>query len=444
MGQGEPLALLKRAAAGQGVRAWVVGGYVRDLLLGRERPDLDVVVEGDSLALAGEFARLAGAPPPQLFERFGTAQVKAGDLKVEFARTRAESYEPESRKPQVRPATIEEDLRRRDFTVNALLMDFGGEILDPLGSGRRDLEARLLRTPSDPLRTFGDDPLRMLRAIRLAVELGFELDPPLLPAMRRLKDRLRPPVLSVERTADELRKMLVSPDPKRALELLDAGSLLEVVLPELVACKDVRQGGYHTHDVFGHTLLTVAATPPDLVTRLAAVFHDTGKPLRATPEGSFLGHEVVGAELTLAALERLRFSRSDAERTARLVRMHLRPVYYESEWTDGAVRKLARDAGDDLGRLLELARADLAASAYDRPEKLDELARRLEAVLGEQPTRMRLPITGEDVMQVLALPPGPAVGRALRRLDELVLEGGLPPDRDALLEHLRRHPELAD
>lgn len=444
MGASEPLGLLKRAAGNLGVRAWVVGGYVRDRLLGREHPDLDVVVEGDSLALAGEFARLAGAPPPQLFERFGTAQVRAGDQLVEFAATRAESYRPESRKPEVRPATTEADLRRRDFTVNALLMDFEGNVHDPLGSGRRDLEARLLRTPSDPLQTFSDDPLRMLRAIRFAVELGFELDAPLLPAMRRLKDRLRPPVVSVERTADELRKMLVSPDPKRALELLAAGELLDVILPELAACRGVQQGGYHTHDVFGHTLLAVGATPADLITRLAALLHDVGKPATATPDGSFIGHERVGAEMALAALERLRFSRSDGERVARLVRLHLRPVYYDSGWTDGAVRKLARDAGEDRDRLLDLARADLAASAYDHPEKLDELARRLEAVLMEQPTRMRVPVSGEEVMQVLSLQPGPAVGRALKRLDELVLEGGLPPDRDALLEHLRQHPELAD
>jgi len=181
------LALLQRAASDLGVKAWVVGGYVRDKLLNRPHPNPDVVVEqGDALDLARRFAQLAGAPPPVTFERYGTAQVTLPGHLVEFVTARAESYAPDSRKPDVRPATLEEDLRRRDFTVNTLLMDLGGGIHDPLG-GRADLEAGLLRTPADPLRTFTDDPLRMLRAIRFAAELGFKLAPDLVPAMREMR-----------------------------------------------------------------------------------------------------------------------------------------------------------------------------------------------------------------------------------------------------------------
>ena len=420
----------------------MVGGYVRDALLGREHPDLDVVVEGPrSLELAERFAQLVGARRPALFPRFGTAQVAWGERLVEFASTRAESYTPASRKPRVRPATLEEDLLRRDFTVNAMLMDLEGHLHDPLG-GRRDLERRLLRTPRPAEQTFSDDPLRMLRAIRFAAQLGFELDHPLLPAMRRLRERARPPVLSAERVNEELRKMLLAPRPKRALELLDEGGLMEVLLPEVFAGHGVAQGHYHRWDVFGHTVETVARAPADLLVRLAALFHDVGKPPTATPDGAFHGHDRVGAELTRAAMARLRFSNAEIERVERMVRLHLRPVFYRPDWGDGAVRRLARDAGDVLWRLLDLARADIAASAYPFPEKIDELEGRLRVVLAERPSRMRVPIDGRDIMRVRGLRPGPEVGRIKARLEELVLDGALPPDREALLAYLGEHPEL--
>ena len=436
------LTLLKRAASDVGARAWVVGGYVRDKLLGREHFDLDVVVEdGDALALARRFAELADAGPPVTFERFGTAQVTLPGRHVEFVTARAESYAPESRKPSVRRATLEEDLRRRDFTVNTMLMDLDGHIHDPLG-GREDLEAGVLRTPADPLQTFSDDPLRMLRGIRFAAELGFALAPDLLPAMRRLKGRLAPPVISMERIADELRRMLVSERPKLALELLDQAELLGVVLPEIERCKGVPQSGYHTHDVFGHTLLTVAATPPDLILRVAALFHDCGKPATAKGDGTFLGHEEVGAQIAQAALERLRFAQREVEAVVKLVRLHLRPVFYRSEWSDGAVRRLARDAGPLLDRLMALARADIAASAYPEPEKLDELQARLDAVRQERPSRLEPIVSGEDIMRLKGIGPGPEVGRIKQKLEELVIDGDIPPDREAVINYLATHPQL--
>ena len=438
----ELLRLLKRAAAELGAQAWVVGGYVRDKLLARPHPNPDVVVErGDALKLAERFAELAGAEPPVTFERFGTAQVTLAGHLVEFVNARAESYASDSRKPDVRPATLDEDLRRRDFTINTLLMDLDGRIHDPLG-GRTDLDARVLRTPADPLLTFADDPLRMLRAVRFAAELGFELAPDLIPAMRQMKGRLAPPVISAERIADELRRMLTSPRPRLALELLDAGGLLEAILPEVAACKGVQQSGYHTHDVLGHTLLTVEGVPPDLVLRLAALFHDVGKPSTATPDGAFTGHEIVGAELARSALERLRFAQKDIETVAKLVRLHLRPVYYSSEWSDGAVRRLARDAGPLLDRLMALARADIAASAYPEPEKLDELQARIGAVRSERPSRLEPVVTGEDVMRVRGIAPGPEVGRIKKRIEELVIDGEVAPAREAVLAYLATHPDL--
>ena len=442
LGEKELLGLLKRATDDLNARSWIVGGYVRDRLLGREHLNPDVVVEeGDALEVARRFAELAGAPPPVTFERFGTAQVTLPGRLVEFVNARSESYAPDSRKPDVRRATLEEDLRRRDFTINTLLMDLDGDIQDPLG-GRKDLGAKVLRTPTDPIRTFEDDPLRMLRAIRFAVQLDFELAPDLLPAMRRMKSRLAPPVISAERIADELRKMLASDRPKLALELLDQAELLEVVLPEIAACKGVAQTGFHTHDVFGHTLLTVEATPPDLGLRLAAMFHDVGKPQTAKGDGTFVGHEQVGAEIARAALARLRFSQKEIDAIATLVRLHLRPVFYRSDWSDGAVRRLARDAGPLLGRLMLLARADIAASAYPYPEKMDELQARLDKVLSERPSRLAPLITGEDIMRIRGIGPGPEVGRIKQRLDDLVIDGEIPPDRDAITKYLSGHPDM--
>jgi len=439
----EVLRLLKQAAADEGATAWIVGGYVRDKLLGRPHPDPDVVVEhGSAPTLAQRFAELAGAPPPVIFERFGTAQVTVPGHIVEFVSARAESYPPDSRKPVVRSASLEEDIKRRDFTINTLLMDFDGNISDPLGRGRADLAAKVLRTPVDPAQTFSDDPLRMLRAVRFAAQLGFEPAPEIPPAMREMKGRLVQPVISAERIADELRKILESERPRRAIELLDEGGLLEGVLPEVAACKGVQQGGYHTHDVYGHTLEAVQHTEPDLILRLAALFHDVGKPRTATPDGAFPGHEDVGAAMAVAALERLRFPQREIEQVARLVRLHLRPVYYRSEWSDGAVRRLAHDSGDLLDRLMKLARADLAASAYPDQEKLDELQGRLASVLAESPSRLRPPVDGADIMRTRGLPPGPEVGRIKARLAELVMDGEIPADRDAVLAYLEGHPHL--
>jgi len=213
------------------------------------------------------------------------------------------------------------------------------------------------------------------------------------------------------------------------------------VLPEVWRCHGVQQGGWHRFDVYEHTLEALALAPPDLLTRLAALFHDVGKPVTATPDGYFLGHDKVGAGLAREALARLRFSKEVGDRVARLVELHLRPAFYQrEEWGDGAVRKLARDAGDDVWRLLDLARADIRASAFPDPAKIDELENRLREVLAEKPSRFSLPISGEDIMHELKLPPGKDVGRVKSRLQELVLDGQLPPEREALLEYLRAHP----
>lgn len=438
------LDLLTRAAREERVEAFAVGGYVRDHLLGLDPDELDVVVVGgDALSLAARFADLAGISRPVLFPRFGTAQITLGRRRVEFATARRESYADDSRKPQVEPATLDEDLRRRDFTVNAIVMDPEGRIFDPLG-GREDLARRLLRTPGDPDRTFADDPLRMLRAVRFAAQLDFTLDPPLLPAMRRMAERARPPVLSVERVQEELRRLLLTDRPRVGLELMAEGGLMAVLIPELEACRGVAQGGWHRDDVFDHTLDAVQRTAADLRLRLAALFHDVGKPPTAGPGLTFYGHERVGAEMTATIMERLRFSHALTTEVVRLVQMHMRPIQYRSDWGAGAVRRLARDGGELVGALLDLARADIEASNYPNTDEVDELAGRLAEAERETPSRLRIPIDGRDIMAVLEIGPGQAVGRARSRLEELVLDGQLEPDRELILAHLRAHPELAE
>lgn len=426
------LPALRRAADDLDVQAWLVGGYVRDHLLGRESHDIDVATEGDALGLATRFAELAGAPPPVLFPRFGTAHVRWGAEEIEFATARSESYPDDSRKPEVRPATIREDVMRRDFTVSALLMDLDGNVVD-LVRGRRDLEAGTLRTPLDPIQTFSDDPLRMFRAARFAAQLGFGLDSHIPPAMRAMAERARPPKVSVERIADELRKLLAGPWPSAGLEVLHDGGLLAVVLPELEACVGVEQNQHHLWDVWEHTLRVVEGTEGDPIQRLAALFHDVGKPATADGEGHFYDHQVIGAEMTRAAMERMRFSNDEIAAVVKLVRLHMAPMRYTSEWGSGAVRRLARDAGDLLPRLMKLARADAAASAHPEREAHDELERRLAEVRTEQPSRLTLPVTGDDIMAVRGLQPGPEVGRILRALGERVIDGELLPERETLL-----------
>jgi len=432
---------LREAAQDLGVEAWIVGGYVRDAILGRAEPDLDVVVSNHAAEVAGKVAEALGLAPPVLFPRFGTAQLSAAGRRFEFATARSESYSSNSRKPAVRRASILDDLLRRDFTVNALLMDLDGRVVDRV-NGLVDLEQGLLRTPRDPDETFADDPLRMLRAIRFVAQLGFRLDPALLPAMRRQRHRVQPPVLSPERVAEELKKILASERPRLALELMDEAGLLNELLPELTACKGVRQGGYHIADVFGHTLLALQHSPPPLVVRLAVLLHDIGKPSTSAPDGSFHGHEKVGSELTRVALERLRFANVEVNQVAKLVALHLRPVYYRPDWTDGAVRRLAHDAGEAIGPLMDLARADVAASAYPHPEWMEELDGRIQAVLQERPSRLDPPFDGEDVMRIRGLAPGPEVGRLKKELGQLIMEGTLAPEREAILEYLATNPGL--
>jgi poly(A) polymerase len=333
----------------------------------------------------------------------------------------------------VEPATLEEDALRRDFTVNALLRSLRtGELLDPTGQGLADLSSRVLRTPLDPVATFFDDPLRMLRAVRFRWKLGFEPAQGLYEAIRREGVRLA--IVSKERIRDELIKMLLHPSAPDALsELMDLG-LFHYFAPEFEAMVGCEQGSYHHLDVWNHTLLVLRNTgSDDLILSLAALFHDIGKPptLQLDDQGRirFFGHESVGAEMTVKVLRDLRFPQREAEAVALIVKNHMR-LGSSPELSAPAARRLLRDLGDQTERLLELVEADANGLKADvRVLDLGQIRERLAEVVRDVPIdRMQSPISGDQIMEITGLPPGPEVGRMKDLLTEKVLEGELAPD----------------
>ena len=434
--------------AALGSPAWIVGGYVRDLLLGRpEASDVDLVLESAPAAEAGEWLRRhwGRREPVVAFERFGTAQVsflvgQGERFTVELVRARREAYLRHSRKPEVEAATLEEDASRRDFTVNTLLLGSRGQVVDPTGKGLEDLRLGVLRTPLEPAATFSEDPLRMLRAARFAAQLGFRLDPSVEEGLRESAARIR--IVSVERVRDELLKLLLAPGAAAGLHLLLDTGLLMQVAPEVAQMAGVEQGGYHLGDVFLHSALAVERAPEARVVRLAALLHDVGKPgtARVSPSGpTFHRHQQVGAEIARQLLRRLRLPNSEVERVARLVELHMHPIQYRSEWADSAVRRLWHRAGDLLPELLQLARADTLASGYPGTGQLDELERRLEAVARENPGGLKPALGGAQLKAWKGWPDGPWIGRAQRLLLEAAVQGELRPGDDDAEEAARAH-----
>ncbi|BCW96114.1 MAG: CCA tRNA nucleotidyltransferase [Fimbriimonadales bacterium] len=423
-------------------KVYLVGGYVRDKLLGRPLPsDVDLVLEGDALALAQFlYERGVASHPPVTFPRFGTAMVHVDDLAVELVTARAESYHDTSRKPaQVQPATLYEDALRRDFTVNTLLENLHtGEIVDPLGVGLQDLQAKRLRTPRDPRETFYEDPLRMLRAVRFAVQLGFTLDPAAADAIRAQAERLR--IVSIERIQTEFTRLMDSPQAAAGLQMLLEMRLLAQFAEPLLPMVGCTQNDYHLYDVWGHSLKTVEGVDPTGLAmpawelRLAALLHDVGKPATRTVDADgavhFYEHDRVGAEIARNWLRALRYPTATLERVSKLVRMHMRPGFYTPQWSDAAVRRLIRDAGELLEPLLRLVEADIRAQRHDVAHAdIAALRARIAQVQAAQsPARWRSPLTGEQIMRHFGLKPSPLVGQIKRHLEEQVIEGALQPD----------------
>ncbi len=439
-----------------GRQLFLVGGTVRDRLLGLPPGDLDFATD----ASPEETSRIlhgAGIRTLDIGRRFGTITALVdgpdGVGRAEITTYRSERYEKGSRKPGVRfGCSLEADLLRRDFTVNAIAMGPDGSLVDPSG-GVADLAAGVLRTPGDPFVTIAEDPLRSLRAARFSGRFGFSVQADLAGAVRREAGALRD--VSVERWLRELDSMLEAPDGEGAAAcmrcLVDLG-LLPVVLPEIapLASSDGEDPGeHHVQGVWSHTLCVLAKTPPRLVPRWAALFHDAGKPFRRTVDAGgsvhFHGHPEIGAELAMQAGGRLRFPRARRMDVAGLVRLHQRPAEYSPGWGDGAVRRLARDAGDLLEDLLVLSEADSACrapgSAGDRAVRLAELRRRLRMDPVASSGRLVPGEVGEFLARDLGPGGGRETGALLAVLEEMVLSGSIPPDAgpEVFLEALGRY-----
>lgn len=416
---------------------FLVGGYVRDRVMGlTSGDDIDIVLEGDGVALA-RFLHQQGVSrhAPVLFPRFGTAKLEIDGVDVEIVGARAESYAETSRKPTVERAGLMEDAKRRDFTVNTLLENLQtGETLDLLGRALSDLAAGVIVTPLDPETTFRDDPLRMLRAVRFAVRLGFRMDENCAQAIRDQAGRLG--IVSGERIREEFTKMLVGPEAGRSLRMLQELGLLAEFAPELQAMVGVDQNEAHLWDVWEHTVRAVEALPPSagLNARLAMLLHDVGKPQTKTVDEQgdihFYQHEAAGLEPTTQFLTRLRFPNDIIQAVLKLVRMHMRPGGYSPLWSDGAVRRLLRDAGPAFDDLMLICRADAAARRPDAvPPQLDALLERVRRVEAEfVSAEARSPLTGKEIMEHLGIGAGMMVGRLKLALEEAVLEGNLTPE----------------
>jgi poly(A) polymerase len=432
-------------AAGEQIA--LVGGPVRDAMLGRLHNDLDFTTSARPETTEKLLSGWADAIW-DMGRSFGTIGCRKGDWTVEVTTYRSDAYDATSRKPEVEYGdSLEGDLHRRDFTVNAMAMTLPGRALvDPYG-GRTDLARGVLRTPGTPADSFSDDPLRMLRAARFAAQLDFDVDPTVVAAMTDMADRIE--IVSAERVRDELVKLLMSAHPRRGLTLLVGTGLAERVLPELPALALERDEHHRHKDVYEHTLTVLEQSidledrlgGPDLVSRLAALMHDVGKPRtrRFQDDGTvtFHHHDVVGAKLTRKRLRALRFSNDVVDAVAKLVELHLRFHGYGSgEWTDSAVRRYVRDAGDQLERLHVLTRADCTTRNRRKAERLrrtyDDLEARIDRLAEEEElAAMRPDLSGHQIMEILGIGPGRDVGAAYQFLLELRMDRGPLPEEDA-------------
>jgi tRNA nucleotidyltransferase/poly(A) polymerase len=436
---------LSDIASQMGVQCWVVGGFVRDIFLKRPSKDVDIVVLGDGIALAQAFSdTIRGRKEVAVFKNFGTAMVRSGDWEVEFVGARKESYAHHSRKPTVEPGSLADDQNRRDFTINALAVSLNhddfGNLVDPFG-GMADLGNGIIRTPGDPDITFSDDPLRMMRGIRFATQLGFTIQPDTLASIEKNRERIS--IISAERISDELNKIILSPVPSVGFKLLFDTGLLKLVFPELAAMQGVEKRGGQAHkDNFYHTLQVldhISEETDDLWLRWAAILHDIAKPVtkRFVPgEGwTFHGHDDKGSRMVPGIFRKLKLPLNEKMKfVAKLVALHHRPKALAEGVTDSAIRRLIVEAGDDIEALFTLCRADMTSKNMDKIRMyranlvhVAELVREVEerdALRNWQP-----PVSGEDIMQTFGIGPSREVGTIKSEIRESILEGRIRNER---------------
>lgn len=436
----------------QGLKAYVIGGYVRDLILGRPSKDIDIVVVGNGLELALRCAEKLKVKKVSVFEKFGTAHFRYKDLDVEFVGARKESYRKDSRKPIVENGTLDDDQKRRDFTINALALslhkDSFGDLIDPF-NGIDDLEKGIIRTPLDPDTTYSDDPLRMMRAIRFASQLDFRIEGKSLQSIYDNAARLE--IISMERIMDEVNKIILSPKPSRGLHLLFQTKLLHQFFPEMVALQTVETIDGKSHkDNFYHTLEVldnVAENSNDLWLRWAAIMHDIAKPptKRFDPQTgwTFHGHEDLGAKWTPRIFKRLKLPLDHKMKyVQKLVKLHLRPIaLVKGHVTDSAVRRLLSEAGDDIDDLMLLCNADITSKNEFKVKKYKKnfeiVTEKLKAV--EEKDRIRNfqpPVTGDFIMKTFGLGPCNHIGNIKSRIKDAILEGIIPNERPEAVRYM--------
>lgn len=447
------LHLIGDTADEMGLECYVIGGWVRDLILHRPSNDIDIVTIGRGIELAEAVARHLGKHAHlSVFRTYGTAQVKWHDVELEFVGARRESYQHDSRNPIVEDGTLEEDQNRRDFTINAMAICLNkaryGELLDPF-DGMRDLEACIIQTPLDPDITFSDDPLRMMRAIRFATQLGFTLHDETYNAITRNKDRIT--IITKERIADELNKIMLSRRPSEGWKLLYQTGLLELILPELVVLKgiEVKEGRGHK-DIFYHTLQVLdnlAQQSDNLWLRWAALLHDIGKPKSkawdAQAGWTFRNHNYIGAKMIPHIFKKMKLPQNEKmDYVVKMVNLHMRPInLIEDTVTDSAVRRLLFEAGDDIEDLMMLCDADITSRNAEKVEKYHhnyELVRQKMVELEERDRirNFQPPVRGEEIMQLLHLEPCAVVGQLKQKIKDAILDGIIPNEYEAAKAYL--------
>ncbi|MGB9696663.1 MAG: CCA tRNA nucleotidyltransferase [Ignavibacteria bacterium] len=447
--------LLSKFAHKKGVESYLVGGFVRDRLLGRENgeKDIDVLVVGDAIEYAIAFATEHNRRLSAIYKKFKTALLFLDEYKIEFATARRESYSKSSRKPTVEPTTLEEDLKRRDFTINALaisLLDFS--LIDKF-EGLKDLENKIIRTPLEPEKTFYDDPLRILRAIRFASQLEFAIEPTTLAAIEKMRNRLKEDkVVSQERITNEFFLILETPQPSRGINLLYLTGVLDLIFPELSALAGVEQrNDYHHKDVFYHTLEVVdntASKTDNQWLRFAALVHDIAKPVTKKfipgTGWTFHGHDEIGARMLDNIFQRFRLPSGQLEYVKKLVRLHLRPIALATqEATDSAFRRLAAEAGDTLQDLLILCRADITSKNPNKVRKYLQNFDFVEKKILEVQERDKLrafqsPVRGDEIMKICNLKPSKLVGILKKAIEEAILDGKIPNEYEPAKEYLMK------